>query len=61
MLTDQVPCKTIGISNLHCALHTQMLKNSKSVVTFEIGVTGKSIHFSKGNLVRNSNMLLIFS
>ena len=20
--TDQVPCKTIGISNLHCALHT---------------------------------------
>ena len=39
-----------------------MLTNAKSVVTFEIGVIpGKSIHFSKGNLVRNSNMLLIFS
>ena len=29
--TDQVPCKTIGISNLHCALHTHMLTNAKSV------------------------------
>ena len=39
MPTDQVPCKTIGISNLHCALHTHMLTNAKSVVlTFEIGV-----------------------
>ena len=36
--TDQVPCKTIGISNLHCALHTHMLTNAKSVLTFEIGV-----------------------
>ena len=38
MPTDQVPCKTIGISNLHCALHTHMLTNAKSVLTFEIGV-----------------------
>ena len=53
--TDQVPCKTIGISKLHCALHTHMLTNAKSVLP------GKSIQFSKGNLVRNSNMLLIFS
>ena len=36
--TDQVPCKTIGISYLHCALHTHMLTNAKSVSTFEIGV-----------------------
>ena len=36
--TDQLPCKTIGISNLHYALHTHMLTNAKSVVTFEIGV-----------------------
>ena len=38
MPTDQVPCKTIGISNLHCVLHTHMVTNAKSVVTFEIGV-----------------------
>ena len=38
MPTDQVPCKTIGISNLHCALHTHMLTNAKSVLTSEIGV-----------------------
>ena len=36
--TDQVPCKTIGISNLHCALHTHMLTIAKSVLSFEIGV-----------------------
>ena len=36
--TDQVPCKTIGISNLHCALHTHLLTNAKSVVSFEIGI-----------------------
>ena len=34
---DQVPCKTKGISNLHCELHTHMLTNDKSVFTFEIG------------------------
>ena len=33
---DQVPCKTIGISNLHGALHTHMLTNARSVLTFEI-------------------------
>ena len=38
MPTDQVPYKTIGISNLHCALHTHMLTNAISVSTFEIGV-----------------------
>ena len=38
MPTDQVPCKTIGISYLQCALHTHMLTNAKSVLTFEIGV-----------------------
>ena len=38
MPTDQVPCKTMGISNLHCALHTHMLTNAKRVLTFEIGV-----------------------
>ena len=33
-----------------------MLTNAKSVLTFETGVIpGKSIHFPKGNLVRNSN------
>ena len=36
--TDQIPCKSIGISDLHCALHPHMLTNAKSVVTFEIGV-----------------------
>ena len=36
--TDQIPCKTIGISNLHCALHTHMLTNVKSIVVSEIGV-----------------------
>ena len=36
--TDQIPCITIGISNLHCALHTYMLTNAKSVVNFEIGI-----------------------
>ena len=35
---DQVPCKTIGISYLYCVLHTHMLTNAKSVLTFEIGV-----------------------
>ena len=35
---DQIPCKTIGISNLHCALHTHTLTNAKSIVTFEIGI-----------------------
>ena len=38
MPTDQIQCKTIGISNLHCALHTHMPTNAKSVLTFEIGV-----------------------
>ena len=38
MPTDQVLCKTIGISNLHCALHTRMLTNAKSILNFEIGV-----------------------
>ena len=38
MPTDQVPCKTKGISNLLCALHTHMLTNAISVVIFEIGV-----------------------
>ena len=38
MPTDQVPCKTKGISNLLCALHTHMLTIAKSVVSFEIGV-----------------------
>ena len=33
--TDQVPCKTTGISNLHCALHTHIVTNAKSVLTFE--------------------------
>ena len=33
-----------------------MLTNAKSVFTFETGVIpGKSMHFPKGNLVRNSN------
>ena len=36
--TEQVPCKTTGISNLHSALHTHMLTNAKSAVTFEIGI-----------------------
>ena len=31
-------CETIRISNLHCALHTHMLTNATSVVTFEIGI-----------------------
>ena len=31
--TDQVLCKTMGISKLHCALHTHMLTNAKSVLT----------------------------
>ena len=56
--TDQ----PIGIS-LYCASHTHMLTNAKSVVTFEICIAsypGKGIHFSKGHLVRNSNLLLIF-
>ena len=38
MPTDQVPCKTIGISNLHCALHMHMPTNARSAITFEIGV-----------------------
>ena len=38
MPTNQVPCRTKGISNLHCALHMHMLTNAKSVVTFEIGL-----------------------
>ena len=38
MPMDQVPCKTMGICNLHCALHTPMLTRAKSVLTFEIGI-----------------------
>ena len=37
--TKLVPCKTIiVISNSHSALHTHMLTNAKSVLTFEIGI-----------------------
>ena len=60
--TDQVLCKITGISDLHCAMYRHMQTNAKSVVTFEIGIIPcKSTHFSKGYLVRRSNMLLICS
>ena len=36
--TEQVPCKTIEFSNLHCALHMHVLTNAKSVLTFKIGI-----------------------
>ena len=49
--TDQVPGKTIVISNLHCALHMHMLKNAISVLSLELGIIrylGRSLHFFKG-------------